>query len=251
VFNRRRLIAFALGVAAVCAIAIAVAGAIGQDASSGGFVLLPDQSAGPETPSIDGFSDTKTDLPAGANWLPCTRFSEPLNFPDFSVGSEFLGIRLSTVQRLCLTYSAPNTIRPNFMNYMYGDCELAPAKGEKYVEGGCAPPLQIHSYPACERSLADYQVDENTPYPHAEPQTLPGGAIQVSFDGGTRVEIYTGQSTIVIFGDDPELVARAAQSVRRDQPAPAVGTPTTSDETAAEFPPPAEGAISGDLQCSA
>jgi hypothetical protein len=240
--KRGRLIALALGLVATGAVGILVAGAIGQsdDAGTADFFLLPGQSAGPETPSIEVSSDTTTDLPAGANWLPCTGRSEPLNFPDFSVRSEFLGIRLSWVVRLCITYpNSPNTIRPNYIAYLYGTCE------------GCAPPLQIQSYPACERSLADYQVDENTPYPHAEPQTLPGGAVQVSFDGRTRVEIYTGQSTIVISGDDPELVARAAQSLSRDQAAPAVATPTASDETAAEFPPPANGAISGDLQCSA
>jgi len=216
---------------------------------TGGPQLLEGQSSGPPEPSVEVSSDSEVQVPAGANWLPCTGAEDPLNFAGFSLGEEYQGIELATVQRLCVTPSgSPETIRPNFINYLYGECELV-ADEDGYVDGGCAPPLQVQSYPACERALADYRLDADEAYPQGKRVTLPGGAVRVSFDGGTRVETYTGESTVVVFGDDPKLVAGAADALTLDQQSDEVGKPVPTSKTSNQFSRPSAGSLAGELKC--
>lgn len=238
----------ALAVLLVASIGVGASVAVAQ--LTGEPLLLEGQSSGPAEPSVEVSSDSQVRIPAGANWLPCTGAEEPLNFPSFSLGEEHQGIELATVQRLCMTPSgSPKTIRPNFINYLYGECEQTPDENG-FVDGGCAPPLQVQSYPACERSLADYRLDADEAYPQGKRVTLPGGAVRVSFDGGTRVETYTGQSTVVVFGDDPKLVAGAADALVLDQQANEVGEPVPSNKTSNQFSQPSAGSLAGELRCS-
>jgi hypothetical protein len=232
--------------------AILVTGAAGEVLGSltSDVPLVDGQSAGPSSPEIVDASDGQ-DVPPGANWLRCTDLDEPLNFAEYSLGEEFQGLRLAFVMRRCMTpVESPKTIRENYVDYIYGECEPEPTPGEQLADGGCSPPLEIQSWPACERSLADYQAAPGIPYPHEQIETLKGGAVKATFDGGGRIEIYTARSTVVIFGNDPELVDRAAAVLRLDRAQSNVGVPSPSETAAAELPPPSLGSMSGELQCT-
>lgn len=106
-------------------------------------------------------------------------------------------------------------------SFIYGDC--TPPAG---VDGGCAPPLEIQNWSICTRFPALYPGSTKTsPFRGAE--TLPAG-------GG--LDVYTGKTTVVIFGREKEAAAEALTRVE--------------DETVPEtLPPPAAGSLDGELEC--
>jgi hypothetical protein len=67
------------------------------------------------------------------------------------------------------------------------------------------------------------------------------GAPASFFEEGQRLEIYTGRTTIVLFGIGPEQLKRAAHSLR--------GVAGSSVQPGASFPAPAAGALEGKLAC--
>lgn len=108
-------------------------------------------------------------------------------------------------------------------DFIYGDC--TPADGE----GGCAPPLDVQNWSICTRFPALY--------PGPTPKTSPlHGAETVRAGGG--LDIYTGRTTVVIFGGDKSAVTQSLTRV--------------SDDVAPEaLPPPVPGALEGKLACQA
>ncbi len=140
------------------------------------------------------------------------------------------------------TDAVPNTVP--YASLSYGDCQLDPNEPE---HAGCAPPLTIQYWPQCARNEGSYfvpapdgsdQAMENTdvaldqlPGPlfsqvqqalTQESSLLPainadlsGLALlpAASYEGGTRVEIYSGTTTIVIFANDPALANLATSAV--------------------------------------
>jgi hypothetical protein len=155
------------------------------------------------------------------------------------------GVPLSSFQRRC-GGSAPADEPPaNFTNYIYGHCEIA--------EGatGCEPPLEIQTWPACQRALGDYSF-EGKPLPY---RRLPsrGGAevIEINFMLDNRIEVYTKSSTIVIFAEDPALARKALALLRSQE----IGKPpaTQADELEGEpeegLGPPSDKAMQGELPC--
>jgi hypothetical protein len=175
--------------------------------------------------------------------LPCTGLKQPINFEAFSVGSSVSGIPLNTVQRRCGGSAPANEPPANFANYIYGHCEIP--------EGatGCEPPLEIQTWPACERALADYSF-EGKPLAY---RRLPdvGGAEAVEFSLDGRIEVYTQASTIVIFSEDPALARKALtllQSQKEGSPlATQAGELSHESEEALEAP--SDGATEGELSC--
>jgi hypothetical protein len=67
------------------------------------------------------------------------------------------------------------------------------------------------------------------------------------FDAGTRLEVYSGDSTVVIFGTDPAQVDRAAAVLIKEPPAGAILTSTLG--ALPPLPAPLPGAIDGTLPC--
>jgi hypothetical protein len=117
------------------------------------------------------------------------------------------------------------------IDIVYGDCDAS--------EGRCAPPLNIQIWPACERNLASYEFD-GEPYPN-EPLTVRDTrAAFFGSDGDARVEVYTGDVTVVVFGDEKEQLLRAAGTLRQ-----ANGAVRSTDV----LPPPIPGALQGNLSC--
>lgn len=131
-----------------------------------------------------------------------------LDYTAYYAGDAFEGLDMTNSEQLC---EAPDPVlgRNVYVAYTYGDCQVP--SGE---EGACFPPLEIQSAPMCERHAGLYtdgSPDGASPYPHEEltVRGVPGA----SFDGGTVLELYTGTTTVALFGDDPAQVRRLAESV--------------------------------------
>jgi hypothetical protein len=126
------------------------------------------------------------------------------------------------------------TFGADFTSYLYGTCTPDP------VDGGCPIPLEIQSWAACKRNLSVYAGGpDGRPLAHVNLKIR--GVPAASFDDGTRLEVYTGTTTVVLFSSDGAQLKRAANAM---QPAPRSGKPGTP------LPPPAPGALTGKLSCS-
>lgn len=167
-------------------------------------------------------------------------------FPLYSVGSQFENLPLTRITR---TFNRPNLSavgaaafslpdnRTNYVNFIYGTCT------SRAGEGGCAPPLTVQVWPACDRTLADYyyNMPQGVPSREYERVTLRGVPAAKFADG--MLEIYSGRVTIVIFGDTDTLRLRAAENL---VPVNDLAGAVSRGEP---LPPPAGGAMEGKLAC--
>jgi hypothetical protein len=147
-----------------------------------------------------------------------------------TAGSSVAGLELTYAKRRCsppavaVSSSAGRRLPPADRNddttFIYGSCKPT---GPKRDPGGCTTPLEVQSAPSCERNFRRYRTIDG-PYPHRSLTVR--GAPAASFDNGTIMEIYTGRTTISIFGHRASLVPRAARKVYRlsGRDAPALGT---------------------------
>ena len=112
---------------------------------------------------------------------------------SFYLGEEFDGLPLTTVL-------APPTGSGDSTSFIYGHCE--PPAGE----GGCAPPLEVQTWPLCGRApqVPIKQLD------HVR------GALVESDPRESRVEVLTGESTVVIFGSAKRAAAAVDELRQRD-----------------------------------
>jgi len=154
--------------------------------------------APPSTPFIDEAS--------GRIALPCAvATGASVDVPRYFAGASFEGLKQTKSFRRC---DQPSSMgRANFVSYIYGSCDPEP-------DQGCAPPMEIQTFPACERNADSYTLNpEGDPVPRKN-ITIAGlpGAI---FDGGRRVEVYMRNATVVIFGDNPGQIRRAAARLKR------------------------------------
>jgi hypothetical protein len=116
-----------------------------------------------------------------------------------------------------------------YVSFVYGDC--APGG-----DAGCAPPAEIQVWPACRRNLALYGDSSESP---SGDRTTIRGVPAVSLDDGTRLEIQTGRSTVVVFADSGARALRIAGALRAVNDSVAYGP----------LPRPAPGALEGRLAC--
>jgi hypothetical protein len=110
--------------------------------------------------------------------------------------------------------------------FVYGHCVDPPD------EGGCAPPVQIHSYSTCERWAGGSTYGHRL-YDFRGTKARWGGV-----DIGNSMEIFTGRTTVTI-GGDPEVVKAAARALRL----------VDSGQPPASLPPPVPGSLAGKLPC--
>jgi len=93
-----------------------------------------------------------------------------------------------------------------YVSFVYGDCRPSS------VDGGCAPPAEIQVWPGNRRSLGSYDAaGPVTPVP--ERATIRGSPAAF-LDAGTRLELYTGRATVVVFADSTERVRTIADALR-------------------------------------
>ena len=278
----RLKIALACAVAAF-SLAVAIAtGADGPEASlqagasaRGDQVHFTDIRSGGGTDATPGggrrsIGDGVDDGDPGHETLPCTGPKAPVNFEVFSAGPAPGGLpqaKTKTVRR-CDVRSPGNAGSraiegANYVSYIYGDCANHEGHDNDHVGGhasghaeGCQPPLEIQSWPACERSMADYSF-EGRPLAH---RRLPkrDGAEVVEFElpiepAGNRIEVYTGSATVIIFSIDQDLARKAVALLRSQEK----GAPLATDRDALggggpeRLAPPTDGSMEGRLSCEA
>lgn len=140
--------------------------------------------------------------------------------PLFFAGERWEGLPLTAVLR---------RFDPvEYVSFVYGDC--APDD-----DAGCAPPVEIQVWPACRRHLALYDSSWQD-LDRLAVRGVPGAVL----DRGTRLELQSGRSTIVVFADSRQRLSRIAAGLRP------VDAPTASS---APLPPAAPGAVEGRLAC--
>jgi hypothetical protein len=168
----------------------------------------------------------------------CPADGRSVDFDQYSLGDSFAGLRRSAVLRRC---DAPDpthgeSLGANYVTSIYGDCLVT-------VDEGCAPPLEVQTWPACERNFSVYTHEpEGLPLNPSELFDV-RGARAAAFDNGTRLEVYTGDATVVIFADDRDQVRAAAESLTGQTSEGATVGP------ADPLPAPAAGALVGHLAC--
>jgi hypothetical protein len=146
----------------------------------------------------------------------------PGGAPYFA-GASVAGLPLTAVER--------RSDSARYVSVLYGDCLAVDHQG-------CALPLEIQTWPACVRSLADY--DESDPLAPRPERMRVRGVPAAVLDEGRQLELQTGSSTVVIFGESRALVNRAAAALRRADGGDRAGDPLR---------PPVPGAMEGTLAC--
>jgi hypothetical protein len=149
-------------------------------------------------------------------------------FTAYNLGSMFDGLRLTSVERSCFS-PPPKALHrlgePTSVAWTsdatYGTC--TPEAGG---EGTCDPPLEMQSYPECDRNFSSYGgVVEPAGALSPRKSLFLGGSYKIptaAFEYGrlgTRLEMYTGQTTVVVssYGtpDPASLARRAAHALAR------------------------------------
>ena len=196
------------------------------------------------TAGSDATGDSDGDGNLHHETVPCTGLEEPVNFEVFSAGQAPAGMPLTDTSRRCDIDVPARGWPNNYVHYSYGNCEIP--------EGatGCAPPLQIQTWPACQRARDEYTF-EGKPLPF---RLLPkyGGAEVVEFTfPAERIEVYTKSATIVIFAKSRNLARRAVRLLRPQEEGkpPATNAEALGGVPPEGLPPPSDGSTEGDLPC--
>jgi hypothetical protein len=180
-------------------------------------------------------SDTSPSIEANGLKSCPPRGSKAVNFSTYHLGAQFDGLPLEDVHRVCRKPFAGEPFRGNNVSYIYGTCTPV-------GDTGCRPPLVVQSAPACERNPSLYP--SRFPRERLTTQGVPAAY----FDDAKRLELYTGDSTVVIFGSNREQVFAASRALRSlpeaqrpaQQPAVSPGD---------HLPEPVSGALEGKLAC--
>lgn len=188
-------------------------------------------------------------------------------YPIYGAGNAIAQLPLTAIDHMMVYGSSitfpefrgpvtfPTDIEPasDFVAMIYGDCVVPPPTTDYEDSGGCELPVEIQTWPACMRNPAQYRLHFD-----AAPLIIKG-APAVAFEGGERLEIYTGISTIVIFGDGPARVRAVAESLRLVNGVALAGSPVYAMYLAPTLQlmdqlgillPPVPGAMAGRLPCN-
>lgn len=156
-------------------------------------------------------------------------------FPIYSAGDSFRQLPLNAIFRAYASRPAfGEPLRADYMTFLYGSCESIGGTG-------CQVPLQVQVWNACERHRSSYQ-GPNGPAINADETLTIRGVPAAFYEDFTRLELYTGQATIVLFTNvsDRAFLLDAASQLRGFN----VETPAT-----ARLPAPA--AKAAPLGCNA
>ncbi len=141
------------------------------------------------------------------------------DFPLYAPGEAFDELPLTAVVRRFDDSPDGPPVRENYVDFVYGMCEAPEG------EGGCAPPLSVQIWAACERNPMAYG-----------PEIAREGPLEVRgvpayfFEGGRRLELSTGTATVVIFASGRDSALSAANGLEGINNQLAAGAP---------LPPPA------------
>lgn len=203
-------------------------GAQSQSCSGGGCSLsvkdIPfdsqEYAPGPHTVRVDA-TDAVGNTTSQSLAIVISGQEQPCSgsaFTVYAAGAIRDGMIMNNGQRDC-TVAAGSAEHQDQVTYMYGDCDSS--EGD-----GCQPPIEVQTAPLCERHWQLYegptaQQDPAAPSDHAD--LVIRGVPAASWDNGTSLEMYTGDTTISIYGNDAQQVMDFANSVT---PADSVDVPT-------------------------
>ncbi len=157
---------------------------------------------------------------------PCLKRRHLPTFTAYDLGSTFDGLSRTSVERSCFApppralhrLGEPASVAWT-SNATYGTCT------PEGSDGTCDPPLEIQSSPECDRNFSSYGVVEPTRAVSTRRSFFLSGSHKIptaAFEYGrfgARLEMYTGQTTVVIFSyrnsDPPGLARRAAHALAR------------------------------------
>lgn len=135
--------------------------------------------------------------------MPCGSLDRPLTFPHYWVGPSYDGLRLSTVIWECGKPFAGEPIRPHGPTYIYENCNPFDA-GCDYVG------VQMYSTPSIERNKASLDITGEDTSIKGVPATW--------YEGGSRLEVYFEDTTLVISGSghagDRDRIERFIEGMR-------------------------------------
>lgn len=136
----------------------------------------------------------------------------------FRLGSTFSGLSASREIAECVPVrsriAVDGPLRPVGYAYLtYGSCN--------YRLEPCQDPLEIQTWPECARDPNSYTPERGSSRGE-KPALNPSRTVKInsalqlpaaSFEGNTRIELYGGGSTVVVFAPDPTLGQRAAHAL--------------------------------------
>jgi hypothetical protein len=152
----------------------------------------------------------------------------------YYLGKRYRGLPLTSIlsalQPPAYAHSVKRLPRPTSptFTFIYGDCEPPPGR-----EGGCPPPLSIQNFEVCAVSPKSHAVP-----PSALTERIRGVPVLRNTGAGS-LNVFTGETTITIFGSSPTAM-RAANDVQSIDGSVAAGS---------RLPPPVPGALEGRLRC--
>lgn len=123
------------------------------------------------------------------------------DFPLYALGEAYGELPLTAVIRAFDRSADAPPVRANYVDFVYGTCDSS--------EGGCAPPLSVQVWAACERNPMVYSPEAGEEAP-IEVRGVPA----YFYEGGRRLELSTGTSTVVIFAADRGSALAAARALR-------------------------------------
>lgn len=175
---------------------------------------------------------------AATSWKDCPSASEAVDHDQYSVGDDHEGLKLSKRYAVCDAeptgpYAPPT--RRNFVSRLYGTCT-------PIGEGGCPYPLEVQSWPACERNASLYTRFPGPAGPLIPQRTTIRGVPAAVFDNGLRIEVYTGDATVVVTATSARDALVAARRLTGWRAGRRV-------EVTDPLPAPESGAVDGELAC--
>lgn len=147
-------------------------------------------------------------------------------------GTEVAGLPLDAVVQGWATnrHARQQGRRRIYWSFIYGDCTPPPS------EGGCAPPLEVQVWSACVRSVSPIKVRKHHLYEFRGAIATGGGRGRYEV---SPMEIFTGRTTIIVFGNETPLIKTAARELRE----------VHQVQAASRLLPPAQGSLEEKLPC--
>lgn len=154
-----------------------------------------------------------------AGEVPCLKARRLPTFTAYDLGAHFAGLALTTVSHNCFVPSG-HLVGPGPRDLAWTSTAIYGTCTPEGAEGGCGPPLEVQSWPECDRNYAPYgppgDLKPRTSYRLSGSHRLPTASLEHGLSN--RIEIYDGRTTVVVFTDGPEgprLASLAAHALAR------------------------------------
>jgi hypothetical protein len=101
-----------------------------------------------------------------------------------------------------------------YLSVLYGDCDAS--------EGGCRLPLEVQNWPECAANPNSYKPNPGFSSKSAATDLNPSEPLVLhnapwvparTFEARTRIEIYAGETTVVVFATSARLAREAAETI--------------------------------------